>query len=404
MHYRYGEFHSERVFTDDGLFESRMVGPDGTAVKDERRAWFSPPPWASSPFLDAEVEAPIAPDSVVLGGRYRVREAIRHANKGGVYRAVDEHDGSEVIIKQARAHVGAMLDGTDARDWLREEARLLAVLEPLAVAPARRDLFAEQGDLFLVQEFLPGRTLGEWATEFAAGPAPSVEALAWVSRRLADVVRTVHQAELVIRDLKPANVMVSPFDEIQLIDVEFVAERGQRRRPVGTPGFLAPELRGPVTAATAEAASDLFSLGVTLFCAATALSPLWVSGRPGRHAVSRGTRAPAGPDRRPDPVLEPFIEPIVGLTETNPDLRWSLKQFDDFLATFDSPSGSTRRHARQDAPSTMVADLEALRADGLAQLREAMTPTGPTLWPRAPTAVTTMAQTCGRAPPAVWPS
>jgi len=128
VHYRYGAFTRDRVFTDDGIFESIMVGPDGSHVRDERRAWPTPPLWAPQPFPEAPVAAAAAPTSVLLADRFRVTGTVRHANKGGVYRAVDEADGSDVIVKHARAHVGADLDGTDVRDRLREEARMLDIL------------------------------------------------------------------------------------------------------------------------------------------------------------------------------------------------------------------------------------------------------------------------------------
>jgi len=54
---------------------------------------------------------------------------------------VDERDGTTVVVKQARAHVGAMLDGTDVRDRVRAEAKMLETLAPLLLAPAMVELF-----------------------------------------------------------------------------------------------------------------------------------------------------------------------------------------------------------------------------------------------------------------------
>src|SRR5690349_2285525 len=57
VHYRYGGFAAPSVFSDQGVFESWMTGPDGSRVRDERTAWFSAPPWAVSPFADAAPDA-----------------------------------------------------------------------------------------------------------------------------------------------------------------------------------------------------------------------------------------------------------------------------------------------------------------------------------------------------------
>jgi serine/threonine protein kinase len=159
---------------------------------------------------------------------------IRHANRGGVYRATDQRYGAEVLVKQARPHVGALLDSTDARDRLREEARLLEVLAPLGLYPARVELFAEQGHLFLAEELIAGSTLDRWTG--------SVAQRVRVAGRLVTAVRAVHDAGLVIRDLKPGNVMVTTSGAVRMIDAEGVAEVGTVAYPVVTPAFTAPEV------------------------------------------------------------------------------------------------------------------------------------------------------------------
>jgi len=83
VHYRYGQFSSNRVFTDDGRFEERMVDPDGRVVIDERLAWFSPPAWASPPFPQESLAVAVRQKSVLLGGRFRTRTAIRPREQGG---------------------------------------------------------------------------------------------------------------------------------------------------------------------------------------------------------------------------------------------------------------------------------------------------------------------------------
>ncbi|MFE2481525.1 hypothetical protein ACFXDA_36960, partial [Streptomyces sp. NPDC059389] len=83
--------------------------PDGNPVEDKRTGQYSPPAWAVSPF-PASVPLPprqekAANRPVLLGGRFSIREAIRHTNKGGVYRGTDVTTGAPVVIKEARPHV-----------------------------------------------------------------------------------------------------------------------------------------------------------------------------------------------------------------------------------------------------------------------------------------------------------
>src|SRR5258705_1989874 len=144
--------------------QTMLVAPDGSLVPDQRRAWFSPPPWAlPDPF------APVGPAgtpaaSVLLAGRYAVRQAIRHSFSGGVFRATDQRTGAPVIIKQARPHTGADLTGRDACDLRRHEADMLRLLASSGAVARLVDVFDQQGDLFLVQEEINGLTLRDWVS------------------------------------------------------------------------------------------------------------------------------------------------------------------------------------------------------------------------------------------------
>ncbi|MGW6985219.1 class IV lanthionine synthetase LanL [Streptomyces sp. NPDC054932] len=397
--FRYGQFTGDTVLTDDGVLEPWMTGPDGSRIKDERAAGFVFPPWAAYPFPGGPDAPATAAAPVLLGGRFKVLRAVRHANKGGVYRAVDERTGREVIVKHARAHVGARLDGTDVRDRLRDEARMLERLAPLGVTPGRLHLFEEQGDLFLAEELVPGQTLHQWQSARAreGGPDPD-EAAAMVSR-VVTLLRTVHEAGFVIRDFKPHNVMVTPAGEVRLIDTEYVTEAGQERAPAYTRGFAAPEVRAlGLHASPAESArvagpeADRFSLGVVLFSLLTDLDPRWAAG------WSDGVGPP--PDaQRPLPLialchppLAPYGELIDGLTRTDPGARWTLPHALSWLA---GPNGTGTRPPAE-APAPAPAPAATLRAalppyrpaamdwlldDGIAHLRRTMTPWRTALWP-----------------------
>jgi hypothetical protein len=408
VHYRYGEFTADEVFTADGTFESRMTGPDGSVVKDERRAWFSPPPWAVSPFPDQPLpgeqarsgdQVPPAdppstvqaqPQAVRLGGRFRVTGAIRHANKGGVYRATDEQDGGEVVVKQARAHVGGLLDGTDARDRLRQEARMLRLTEPLGLFPAMVALIEEDSHLFLVQESVPGVPLNQWAQDRADRGGPDVDDVLDVAQRLVSAVDSVHRAGLVLRDLKPSNVMVTPSGALRLIDAEYVVEADRERTPAHTPAFAAPEVvrsagGRAVPVPVPEPSADLFSLGVTLFCVATGgLDPRWVRGHRGDGARWDGRERARTLSRiaRDHPALAALLEPVTALTRAEPARRWTPERTEKYLTA--AGAAPTRAPARARAATWLrQGELDRLVTDGLSRLRASMTPGEPALWPPA---------------------
>ncbi|MFE5946997.1 class IV lanthionine synthetase LanL [Streptomyces sp. NPDC056480] len=376
--YRYGEIggsgHSD--FTDDGIFKRRMVGPDGTSATDERNAWFSPPPWASSPFPDETIETPQPPDSILLADRYRVTGAIRHANKGGVYRAVDELNGTEVVIKQARAHVGSGLDGTDVRDRLRQEGRILQELQPLQVTPARVELMDEQEDLFLVQEQIPGQTLQEWSAKHdMEGSCLSNEEALQMSLRLVELVQEIHDAGYVLRDLKPANIMVLPEGDLRIIDVEYVTRCNILCSPIGTPGYMAPELGRGDVATEASTPADCYSLGATLFHMITALVPTWLTRRDDGQDVEE-ILARIGASH---PALLRFIDLLIGLTQTDLQERWTLTQAHEWITSL---SGGATSLATSAAGDMSLSDerLDELINEQIRLLQSSMTPNAAMLW------------------------
>ncbi|MFB7867956.1 class IV lanthionine synthetase LanL [Streptomyces sp. NPDC056069] len=380
VYYRYGEIggSGRRVFTDDGTFKRRMVGPDGTAVEDERNAWFSPPPWATSPFPDQEVETPEAPASVLLGDRYRVLKAIRHANKGGVYRAVDERDGSEVVIKQARAHVSSELDGTDVRDRLRQEARMLQELQPLAVAPSCLELMQLEEDLFLVQEQIPGQTLEKWSQEHGSGSRLSQDQALQTAARLVDLVMKIHECGYTIRDLKTSNIMMLPDGDLRIIDVEYVTRIDTVCHPVGTPYFMAPELTQKNEASKiATVATDCYSLGATLFHAITGLSPSWLARRNG--ATQLETEEVLAQISSSHPALPDFTDLILKLTEPDPKQRWTLAQVRQRLAAL-AAGDSTLPTPTPRRPVLTDERLDAVIDEQVRLLQTSMTPQAEQLW------------------------
>jgi len=383
VHYRYGAFHAEKVLTDAGSFASTLTAPDGSRVKDERLAWFSPPSWAELPFPDPE--APTGGSaggatSVLIAGRFAVSRAIRHSYRGGVFYALDQETGAEVVLKQARPHVMASLEGTDARDFLRHEAQVLELLGPLELAPRMVALVTHQEDLFLAEELVPGVTLRRWADERVVGAwhgrgAPPGEAAA-MAGELVEIVAGVHEQGLVLRDLSPNNVMVTPEGRLRLIDLEHVVPVGSRRAGVQTKGYVAPEVIvgrfGPVPSQPA----DLFSLGASILFLATGIDPLFGPDAPADRSVSDRLGTLLGRLGDHMPVVRPLAELVLGFMDHDPERRWSLARARGFLKSPDVTLSPTR----SDLP---VSDsvIDRLLADGLSYVVGKMTPLGPRLWP-----------------------
>ncbi|MFB7265933.1 class IV lanthionine synthetase LanL [Streptomyces nojiriensis] len=327
VHYRYGAFVGRRRLSDQGLLVWFIEDPDGNPVEDKRTGQYSPPPWAVSPF-PASVPLPpqqekAAANPVLLGGRFSVREAIRHTNKGGVYRGTDITTGAPVVIKEARPHVEGDASGSDVRDWLRAEARTLEKLKGTGLAPEPLALFEAGGHLFLAQEEVPGVPLRTWVAERfrdAGSERYRADALAQV-RRLVDLVAAAHAHGCVLRDFTPGNVMVRPDGELRLIDLELAALADDATLPtqVGTPGFSAPErlLDAPVSPT-----ADYYSLGATVCFVLGGkvpnLLPEKPATRPAEQRFAEWLTACAATLHLPDGLPEM----ILGLMKDDPGERW----------------------------------------------------------------------------------
>jgi serine/threonine-protein kinase len=128
------------------------------------------------------------------------------------------------------------------------------------------DAGEDEGDLYLVMELVEGPTL---ADRLAHGGSMPVDEATKISVQVLAGLAAAHAAGVVHRDVKPANVLITPSGDVKLADFG-IATRFDAIASnvtavglvVGTPGYLAPErLRGE----PATPAADVYSVGVMLF-------------------------------------------------------------------------------------------------------------------------------------------
>jgi serine/threonine protein kinase len=237
---------------------------------------------------------------------------------GVVWLAMDQALHRPVAIKHALLGAGeSHQERLAARRRLRLEARLAALVgHPGTVRVF--DLAEEAGDPWIVMEALPGRTLD--ATLGDRGPLP-VGQVTGIGLCLLETLETIHRAGIVHRDVKPGNVQLCGSRRVVLTDFGIAAPVGHASARggaiVGSPAYMAPEL---VHGGRVEPASDLFSLGATLYAAVEGRSPFG-KGCPVATLTAVVTDPPA-PSRRAGP-LGPVIE---GLLAKDPARRLGYDQ------------------------------------------------------------------------------
>jgi serine/threonine protein kinase len=340
VQYRYGAFIGVPSMSDDGSLEKRIQDPSGELVVDERKPWFTPPPWvtpivprAADPAATAlgSVDAAGRPARPMLAdGRFEVLRAIRHSARGGVYQATDTKTGYPVLIKEARANIGSDRRGQDSRALLAYESRVLAELSPLT--PAMICLFHTDDHEFLVEEFIDGQSMSGYIADAARARYEGIATPGRLALAVVKLVDAVHSRGWVLRDLSSNNVMITSEHKLILIDPEYAARRGDVVRTVYTAGFVAPEtLDAPVFGFAPDPAVDRFAVGTMLIHLLLGAPACFMADSGTGHTVPERIRrllALAGQDR---PLIRQWWPLLTGLCEADPDSRWTLAQAADFL-------------------------------------------------------------------------
>ena len=216
--------------------------------------------------------------SLKLHNRYRPQQLIGQGGFGKTYLAVDEHLPStpKCVIKQFFLPNSTPQQFRKATQLFYQEAIRLDQLGKHPQIPQLLAHFSQNQQLFLVQEYISGKTLSQELQETGYFN----EAQIWqLLQDILPVLQFIHQQQIIHRDIKPDNLMRRCFNsenktQIVLIDFGIAKQLTQTAllqtgTVIGTPEYMAPEQsRGKVFRS-----SDLYSLGATCLYLITGKSP-----------------------------------------------------------------------------------------------------------------------------------
>lgn len=198
----------------------------------------------------------------LFAGRYALGRMLKRGNGVDTFVAVDTRTGAEVVVKSIDAHVVHAA----ARLRFEHETRVLRQLSGNGLAELY-DSGEVDNRLYLVQPRVRGQTLEALLRN---GRLP-VGAVLRIGIDIATALSAAHDAGIVHRDVKPANVIVDgpdPVGAVTLIDFGFarsaLLDESVREDLVGTVRYLAPEAAG-LLSATPDERSDLYAVGILLF-------------------------------------------------------------------------------------------------------------------------------------------
>lgn len=208
----------------------------------------------------------------MLAGRYRLVEPIGSGGMGKVWRAHDELLHRTVAVKELTAGLYvAQADREVLHARTQKEARAAARIQHPAVVVVH-DVLEHDDRPWIVMEYIDGPSLADAAK--AAGRIEPNEA-ARIGLHVLGALRAAHAVGVLHRDVKPGNVLLAKDGRVLLTDFGIAAIEGDSSitrtgEIVGSIDYLAPER---VTGGTPGTASDLWSLGATLYTAVEARSP-----------------------------------------------------------------------------------------------------------------------------------
>jgi eukaryotic-like serine/threonine-protein kinase len=249
-----------------------------------------------------------------IAGRYQVVREVGRGGMGAVWLCEDQRLGRQVAVKQV-GHV----TGETAPDVARamREARSSAPLNHPNVV-AIYDAIEEGDHIWLVMEYVPGRTLSQIISE--DGPVPP-ERVALIGAQVADGLAAAHERGTIHRDIKPSNILIGPEGRAKISDFGISRTAGEETLTQtgmlsGTPSYLSPEIaRGE----DPSPVSDVWALGATLYAAVEGHPPYASQPNPLATLQNIVNQPVPRPER-----AGVVTEPIVRMMDPDPQSRWAV--------------------------------------------------------------------------------
>lgn len=212
----------------------------------------------------------------VLDGKYEILKEIGRGGMSVVYVAMDLRLNKQWAIKEIRDD--GSQDTQTLLKGLEREANILKKVDH-PVLPRIVDIIQKEDKVYVVMDYVEGRTLSEILKEQGAQPQEMV--IEW-AKQLSSALDYLHSMEppIIYRDMKPSNVMLKPDGNVKLIDFgtakEYKIENNADTTALGTRGYAAPEQFGDAQGRgiyNTDARTDIYCLGATLYHIVTNRNP-----------------------------------------------------------------------------------------------------------------------------------
>ncbi|HEX2223768.1 MAG TPA: serine/threonine-protein kinase, partial [Thermoanaerobaculia bacterium] len=285
---------------------------------------------------------------------YRILELLGGGGKGVVYKAQDLRLQRFVALKFLS---GTMGEGDEEVQRFLREARSASAIEHPNLCTVYEIDETDEGQLFIAMAFSAGETL---KAKIERGPL-ELELAVDLAVQIAAGLGRAHERGIVHRDVKPANLIVTPEGQVKIVDFGIAHLSGQTRLTragsmVGTAAYMSPE---QLRSATADPRMDIWALGVVLYEMVTGQAPFRGEDRVllysilNRHPAAMSTLRPGVPSALERIVSRALAknprDRYASMEELRADLsalRWSSAPSEE--------RGEERSGERDETPSTVV--------------------------------------------------
>jgi serine/threonine protein kinase len=252
-------------------------------------------------------------------GIYELLSKVGEGGMGTVYKGRDTRDDTIVAIKIVSENSAK---NTLLVERFKQEYRALKSLNHPHIIKGLH-FGVEDMTPYMVMEFVDGESLGDRLDRVSK--LPELEAIAIISQ-IAEALHLAHANQIIHRDVKPDNILVTSSGVAKLTDLGLVKNWQSDldlTRPssgLGTPNFMAPEQFGD--AKHADGRCDLYSLGATLYMTITGEVPF--RAKTNLNILKKKMKNDLTPPRQIVPQISPAVEDaILKAMNANPDDRFA---------------------------------------------------------------------------------